>query len=285
MSQLTLKRRRESTQKLNLFAVVPNLLCELPSDEIEQLLVRADDVLTPLGEHFEVVDGAREQLVIEGELENCEAIGGGMRSGVLKVHGSVGNHLASSMRGGTLYVDGSAKKFACSNLLAGAVEVSQNVGDYAAGAVEPNSKGMRGGTFVVRGNAGRWLATRMRRGTVVVCGDVKEAAFTRMLAGTVVVCGAAKMPLATAMKRGTILLLGESNADMKACVPGFTAAETVELSFLPILIRQLQQYLPVEILPSSARVQRSIGDRADGGQGELIWCSTDQATPPHIATS
>ncbi len=280
MNSLTIRPTREHPSRLNLRGIVPNRVLEMSVSEIQNLTIDGDLRPERLDNWFEVVDGNRDRLVAEGDLSHCDGVAGDMRDGIFEIHGAVGDQLATGMSGGRLIVHGSAGRFAGSGLRGGYVEIAGDVGEYAAGAGPGKERGMSGGMMLIRGSCGRWLASRMRRGIVMVDGDIDQGCASRMLAGTVVACGRVALPMAAGLSRGTLLLLeprDEPAVDAER-IPGFTLPEPTELSFLPILLRDIAQYLPrPKLAHAFPRVaMRSLGDRADGGYGEILWTEQKQ---------
>ena len=258
---------------IDLHGVVPDQVLDCSVPDIGDLPIQVSGRTARLGDYFEVREGTRDKLVLSGRLAACHAVGGGMQSGILDVVGDVGDSLGRGMRGGKLTVSGNAGRCACSGLRGGTVVVQGSVGDYAAGAAPGNRLGMRGGTLVVQGDCGMWLATRMRRGLVIAVGSVAAGVASRLIAGTVVLCGELQPPIAADMRRGTLLLLGEAARVAEGRVPGFTTGIQAEMSFLPILLRELKSHLPPTLVPAERTdvVMRSLGDRASNGLGELMW--------------
>lgn len=289
MSSLTLRQTSKTPRRIDLFGVVPSRVDDLPLNEILRLPIRIDERPAVLGDSFEVVDGDRATIAFEGDLSNCDYVGGGLDCGRILITGSVGDFLADRMRSGTIEVAGSANRFACSGLRGGLVHVAGDCGEYAAAAAPGAKRGMNGGMLVVSGNCDQWLATRMRRGTVIVHGSVAAACASRMIAGTLVLCGQVEFPLAANMARGTILLLGHQ---VVCTAPaGFTAPEHTELSFLQILINDIAPLLPDRIRSVSTSsaifhspIFRALGDRVNRGLGEIIWLNTElERADPHFA--
>lgn len=304
MSFLTLRKTAHSAQRIDLFGIVPNRVNDLPLNEISQLPIRIGERAAMVRDCFEVVDGDRTAIAFEGDLANCDYVGGGLESGRIIANGNVGDFLADRMRGGSIEVVGSANRFACSGLRGGLVTISGDCGEYAAAAAPSEKRGMNGGMLVVKGNCDQWLATRMRRGTVIVHGNVAAACANRMIAGTLVLCGQVTFPLAANMARGTILLLGQQATSEAPA--GFTTPELTELSYLQILLNDIAPYLPVpkpaarsrsatnrgagsgvltpHVSTLRAPVLRALGDRVNRGLGEIIWLNSRlTATDPYYA--
>ncbi|GAB5402916.1 MAG: formylmethanofuran dehydrogenase subunit C [Aureliella sp.] len=282
MKPLTLTRKVTTDHEpLDLRHLTPDRTQDISFDNLGKLQVMCRGESRELGQDFDIADGNRNTLRLAGDLSNCSHVGSLMRSGVLEVASSVGSHLAAQMRGGSLRVEGNAGDHAFCEMRGGDVTVSGNVGHFAGGA---QSKGMRGGQVVVEGSAGRWLATRMRRGTIVVYGDIGPGAASRLIAGTLVVCGRAEPPFGAGMQRGTVVFTpppsnepppfeSDSTDGRVRSIVGFTAPEPAELSFLQLLLRELEPLLPPDILQQahSQKAFRALGDRAVGGQGEILW--------------
>ncbi|QEG38956.1 formylmethanofuran dehydrogenase subunit C [Roseimaritima ulvae] len=192
------------------------------------------------------------RLVVDGDAGH--AVGHRMRGGRLQIHGAVGDHAGMSMRGGTLVIDGDA-------------------GDFVGGPAAGERSGMLNGEIVIAGNAGSHLGFRLRRGTIVVAGRAKRWVAEEMVAGTIAIGGAAGSQLAVGMRRGTVLL--SQPAELPAV--GFTEPRRETPSMQPLLVRRLCQlagsdspFAGLSIAPPGS-ILRSIGDRAVGGLGEVLW--------------
>ena len=291
MSPLKFRKTNHSSKSIDLFGIVPSRVNDLALNEILQLPIRIDERPTVVSDAFEVTDGDRASIVFEGDVSNCDYVGGGMDGGRVIVIGNVGDFLADQMRSGVIEVTGSANRFACSGLRGGLVRISGDCGEYAAAAAPGAKRGMNGGMLVVGGNCDQWLATRMRRGIVIVHGNVAAACASRMIAGTLVLCGQVEFPLAANMARGTILMLGHQ---VVCTAPaGFTDPEHTELSYLQILINDVASYLPDRIrsehnssdisgsLLFRFPIFRALGDRVNRGLGEVIWLNTEVKRTDH----
>ncbi len=284
MNPLTIRFPTSPSLHLNLFGITPNQCDERTLDEILALPIEANDQPTKLGDHCEVIDGKRDQLLFEGDLSRCDYVGGGLTAGRIVVNSSVGDYLADKMSGGQIEVSGSAGRFACSSLKSGLVSIDGDCGPYAAAAAPGATRGMNGGALVIRGNCAEWLGERMRRGTVVVHGRTAAASASRLIAGTLVLCGPVDYPFAANMSRGTILMLGHQ---VVCTAPdGFTEPEHTELSFLRILLNAIAPHLPTALRSDKipAVVFRSLGDRINRGQGEVIWINTRSEETEQLPT-
>ncbi len=272
MSSLTLHKTQSSTRRINLSGIVPDRLLNLSLAEIAALPIVVGDVRSALKSEFEIVDGDRNRLLLSGDLNYCDCVGGGMQSGTLEVASSVGAYLANDMKSGQITVNGHAGSYACSSMRGGLVEILGSVGEYAAAAAPHQRRGMNGGTMVIHGNAGAWLANRMRRGLVVVRGDVGVGCASRMIAGTVVIEGAVELPLGYGMARGTLLLVGGQSTQLAGNIAGFTEPAACELSFMTVLLREVAAHVSVDCAATllTSRWLRCLGDRAEQGIGEIM---------------
>jgi formylmethanofuran dehydrogenase subunit C len=132
--------------------------------------------------------------------------------------------------------------------------------------------GMRGGSFIVKGNAGARFGDRMRRGTAIVFGDAGDFAASRMVAGTIVIGGHAGAHTGYGMRRGSVVFASPSarSAPFRLAdtfVPALADAEVL----WQLLARNLARHGgPFEGL-AARRIERHLGDLAAGGKGELIF--------------
>jgi len=122
----------------------------------------------------------------------------------------------------------------------------------------------------VNGSAGRFLGYRMRRGTVLVAGAIGVGCASSFIAGTIVALSTVAGPVGVGMRRGTFLSLA---AEPPQLHPGFTPPEPIRLSYLQLLIDSLRPCLPDHNCDDVAQqtTYRSLGDRASGGIGEILW--------------
>lgn len=271
---LLLRRRTDTPElskcRLDLYGIVPDRLLGLNLASIQQLSFRLDGSEVKVGEHFEIIDGPRDGLVIGGDLSKADRVGGGMQLGSLTVESDVGLCLAENMQQGALTIVGSADDYACSQLRGGTVRITKNVGDYCGAAMEGMRRGMRGGSCLVEGQAGRFLGYRMRRGTLHVRGNVGEGCASSMIAGSLLIGGSVAAPLGIGLRRGTIVLFGQERPELPV---GFTPLEPVKLSFLPLLLAEAEPEVSLNCRDSFHKGiwLRALGDRASEGMGEILW--------------
>jgi formylmethanofuran dehydrogenase subunit C len=127
--------------------------------------------------------------------------------------------------------------------------------------------GMRGGTLVIRGNAGARLADRMRRGVVVLHGDAGDFAASRMVAGTLAIGRACGAHPGYGMRRGSLVFATQAPR------PPATFTRVFDLAPVAwqLIARDLARHGGVfASLPSRTVAQRWRGDRAAHGHGEWI---------------
>lgn len=117
----------------------------------------------------------------------------------------------------------------------------------------------------------------MRRGTVLVLGSAGEFAGSRMQAGTIIILGRTGRYPGHGMRRGTIVL-----AKQPAQFPlTFASCGNLKMEFLRLLFKQLagrdsefaffRQFGP--------EAHRLAGDRASGGQGEILVLLNASSAP------
>jgi formylmethanofuran dehydrogenase subunit C len=117
----------------------------------------------------------------------------------------------------------------------------------------------------VEGNAGDRLGDRMRRGLILVRGQAGDACGARLLAGTLVVAGGCGTQPGAGLRRGSLIL----GRRPEAIPPSFNDSGRVDLSYLGLLHRHAESFLP-GLLPASTQAHRYMGDLAFGGKGEIL---------------
>ncbi len=276
MSFLKLRLRPQIAEQLrgriDFSRITPDQCKSLSLQEINSIPIETGSHKLSVGELFQVDEGDHDKLVIEGDLRCMDRVGASMRSGSMVIEGSVGNAVGIHLRDGHLVIAGDAGTHTATGQRGGLIEVRGNVGDFAGGALPGDQRGMRGGTLHIHGNASRFLGFRMRRGTIVVRGDVDQACGASLIAGTIVVCGSIHGDIGNDMRRGTILSLA-TEPDLHLA-PGFTTPEATQLSYLYLLLDAIKNECLTDLKPAEWMRKlnwRSIGDRAIGGLGEVIW--------------
>ena len=257
--------------RVDLGRATPAALCALDQRAVAAFEVTRGNRRITIGELFDVAVERREvavpTLVLEGDLRSVDRIGWRMAEGVLSVQGDVGDLAGCGMTGGDLSISGSAGDFAAAEMAGGCLRIGADCGDFAAASLAGSMDGMRGGLFVVRGNAGERIGDRMRRGTVLVFGNVGDFAASRMVAGTLAIAGACGEHLAYGMRRGTVLLAGE-----RARASSTFAATGHDIRvYWSLLRRHLADGGGIFARLPVAPPLRFVGDLAADGKGELLW--------------
>jgi formylmethanofuran dehydrogenase subunit C len=153
----------------------------------------------------------------------------------------------------------------------GTLRIEGSVGDFAAAALPGSMDGMRGGLFVVQGNAGQRFGDRMRRGTALVFGDAGDFLASRLVAGTIGIGGRAGAHVGYGMRRGSVVFAA-SRCDVS---PTFVPAIADVPVAWQLLARSLAKHGgPFEALPAR-RIVRHLGDLSAQGKGELIFVEPD----------
>ena len=270
MNSLTLLLKAQHAGRMDLTGIVPDRILPLTLAEIRKLDIVVDGHVCLVSEHFEAIEGQRDKLIVSGDLARADNVGGAMRDGLLIIEGSIGHCLAANMRGGQIVVRGNAGDYACNRQRGGYVSIEGNVGETCGGALPGERRGMRGGVLRVAGAAGRFLGYRMRRGTIVVAGDIGQGCASSLVAGTIVCSGQIAAPVGVSMRRGTIIALTAVAPPLHV---GFTPPEPIRLSYLYLLLDGLRPQLPDVQIEAIAHqtMWRSLGDRASGGTGEILW--------------
>ena len=257
------------TLRADLRGLVPSRLGAMTQGEIEHLRIAHGAGLLALGELFRVeAHAADDGLVFAGAgLARCDRIGWRLDGGRIVVEGDAGDYAGALMHAGEMRVHGSTGALAACEMAGGELIVDGDVGDYAAGCLPGSIDGMRGGLFIVRGDAGERFGDRMRRGTALVFGDAGDFLASRMVAGTIALGGAAGAHVGYAMRRGSVVFAG---ARPERMAPTFVASIADAPVFWQLLARDLAPFGgPFAALPGR-RIERHLGDLAAAGKGELI---------------
>lgn len=263
---VTLRLARPPALRLDLRGLTPLVLNPMVAADIERLPVGLGRRLLPLAEFFDVRMSDSDALVFEGDLARCDRIGWRLGAGCILAEGSVGDHAGSQMTAGKLLIRGNAGALAGSEMAGGELTVDGSVGDFAAASLPGSMDGMRGGTFIVRGNAGERFGDRMRRGTACVFGDAGDFLASRMVAGSIAVGGRVGSHVGYGMRRGSLVFAG---------APPFVAATFVSALagapvFWQLLARDIARHGgPFADLPQRG-FRRHLGDLAAAGKGEII---------------
>jgi formylmethanofuran dehydrogenase subunit C len=174
------------------------------------------------------------------------------------------------MSGGRIEVSGDAGHGAGAEMTGGFLRIHGNAG-HDLGAARPGSRlGMRDGVILVGGSTGNDAGRLMRRGLIAVAGGVGDGFGNGVIAGTLFALGPVGDHPGLGMKRGTLGLFQEDPPDL---LPTFVPTGRYRFPFLSVYLRHLVAWgFPVPSRVTSAELSRYNGDRAAGGQGEiLVW--------------
>ena len=164
-------------------------------------------------------------------------------------------------------MSGNAGLYAACEMKKGYLEISGNAGDFLGAALPGNKMGMKGGTILVKGNAGERVGDHMRRGNILIEGNAGDYCGSRMTAGTIAVMGQTGRYLGYAMRRGTLLLWNQPQL-----LASFNDCGAHTLAFLPILFASFKPLNSRFADASLAfnRVRRYAGDMSEMGRGEVL---------------
>ena len=268
-----LRLRHQPPLRLELSALQPAWLADLPVAEVERLRLPHGNGTLAVADVFDVThhaDGDAQHLVIAGDLSRGDQLGAGLATGRITVEGDVGDYAGARLGpGAVLDVRGRAGLFAGCELAGGMLRVHHSVGDHAAGARPGSIEGMHGGLFVIGGSAGARLGDRMRRGTVVVHGDAGDFAASRLVAGTLAFAGAVGAHAGHGMRRGSLVFAGRPPTPGPTFVPAPPAAPVA----WQLIARDLARHGGAFVALASRRPARWVGDLAVEGFGE--WWLAD----------
>jgi len=262
-----LRLRHAPALRVDLRGVLPATLGGLSAAQVGQVAVGHGASRVPLGEFFTVEAGDDDgALVFDGDLSRFDRVGWQMAGGRIAVHGPAGHYAGGCMSGGELTIHGSVGLLAACEMAGGRLTVDGDAGDFAASTLPGSMDGMRGGTFVVKGNAGARFGDRMRRGTALVFGNAGDFVASRMVAGTIAIGGQAGAHVGYGMRRGSVVFAAAAPAIAPTFVPALVDAPV----FWQLLARDIASHGgPFAGLPSRT-IARHLGDLAADGRGELI---------------
>lgn len=267
MSRMVLTLRAPPAIVVDCSPLTPDRLAGKAAAAIAAIELQSGNRRLPAGELFDIAGESCDTLVIRDACSKLDRIGAGMNGGTLEVEGDVGAFLGAGLVSGTIRVSGGAGAFAATGMVAGTLHVRGNVGDFLGAAIAGDKQGMLGGLVIVDGDAGDRVGDHLRRGIILVGGNAGDYCASRMLAGTIAVRGRVGTLPGYAMKRGTLLLAGA--AELPAT---FNDCGIHELMFLRLFARHLAgvDAAAAPFAPQAERVRRFVGDRANGGLGEIL---------------
>lgn len=267
MRPLVFTQRYLPQQRVDCSPLVPNALAGKSVREVAALELQCGNRKLLVGELFRLSGEDAQSVVIECEGDKLERIGARMTGGSVRVQGDCGAYAGLQMRGGEIHVAGSTGAFAACQMRGGLLRIDDDAGDFLGAALPGETRGMAGGTVLVKGNVGERCGDRMRRGQILIEGHAGDYCAARMLAGTIAVMGSVGANLGFAMQRGSVLL----RAQPLDIPPTFGDCGVHELAFLPLLFRAWSA-LPSRFaqFAAPARVRRIVGDLANDGKGEIL---------------
>ncbi|MGH8502300.1 MAG: formylmethanofuran dehydrogenase subunit C [Gammaproteobacteria bacterium] len=270
MKPIVLELREPPRVPVDMSPLAPDRLQGMRARKVSALELWAGNARVPVGELFKVSGEDHTRLVIRNAGASLERIGAGMAAGHIEVEGDAGCYLGRGMRGGGIRVRGNCAEFCASAMQSGFIQVDGDVDDFLGAAVTGERQGMRGGLVLVKGNADDRVGDRMRRGLILIEGSAGDYCCSRMIAGTVAVLGGVGNATGAGMRRGSLLLAIGPDAFPATFVD--TGAHS--LGFLTLWARQFRALDSTfaHLDSARARVNRHVGDLANGGQGEiLVW--------------
>jgi formylmethanofuran dehydrogenase subunit C len=163
-------------------------------------------------------------------------------------------------------VEGDAGDWAGAGMRGGTLVVRGSAGRQLGGVYAGERAGMRGGEIVVHGDAGAQAGAGLRRGLIAVAGRAGEAAGLRMLAGTIVTLGGLGPRAGAGMRRGSIVTMAPATP-----LATFVFSCTYRPPFLGLYLRRLRALgLVVSDAQLSGRYVRWCGDGLELRRGELL---------------
>jgi formylmethanofuran dehydrogenase subunit C len=257
----------------------PDVLAALSADDASRLVIAVGNASAELGELFAISGSAGDgHLVLDGDLTHVRDIGRGMESGTITIRGDAGPGLGRGMAGGSIDLRGDAGDSCGAGMIGGMIRIKGSAGDNLGGSEPGARSGMRDGVILVEGSAGHDAGIAMRRGLIAVIGSCGDGLGRGMIAGSVFAFGSVGIHPGLGMKRGTVALFG---GDPPRLVPTFAFSGRERPPFLAIYLKTLREWgFPVPESAFAETVARYNGDRAEGGQGEILVASSEAGARP-----
>ncbi|MGQ9507476.1 MAG: formylmethanofuran dehydrogenase subunit C, partial [Candidatus Bathycorpusculaceae bacterium] len=173
---ITLTPKKEFRFPIIAECIIPDLLQDKTTKEIEELKIWEGNKQKTLGELFKIEETRTENpqeneiITVNGNINNVRRIGASMKSGEIIIYGDVGMHLGEEMKGGKITVHGNVGGWAGSMMKGGTIEIHGNASDYLGAPYRGSSEGMHGGKIVVYGNVGNEAGAHMRKGVIKIYG-------------------------------------------------------------------------------------------------------------------
>lgn len=271
---LKLSYRHTSRIPLEIEGFTPDWARDRSLAEIEEFEVFHGNKTLRLGDVFSITgDAADQEIVFEGDLSGVHYIGAQMKSGRIRVLGSVGRHAGSDMVGGEILVDGNADLFLGAEMHGGHIHVHGNASNLVGARYRGADRGMTGGTIFVDGDAGNEVGVSMRRGLIAIGGSVGDVVGFNMIAGTILVFGSCGRRPGAGMRRGTIGVFGSPTPEL---LPSFRAASLCRPQFLRVMLKTLATHgfrFDGSLMESTFNLHR--GDFVSLGRGEILFRHPD----------
>lgn len=265
MTALTFTLNKQLLFSINCSALNPSNLANKSVSEIASILINHGKNQLRVDEIFEITGEDTQNIIFKNTNNKLDYLGANMTSGCVTVEGDAGAYLGFGLKNGKIHCKGNTQAFAACNMVSGLIQISGNTGDFLGGGSSGLRKGMRGGTVIVKGNAGDRAGDQMRRGLILIEGDAGDYCASRMIAGTIGVLGKVGDYTCFNMKRGTLLLtkLPTLHATIQDC-----GSHT--LPFLNLMFKSFAPFNTKFTTIETTRVQRFVGDAACNGNGEVL---------------
>lgn len=269
MNALTFTLNKSLQFNLNCAALTPSNLANKSIAEISATLLNYGNNQLRVDELFEVTGSDTQNIRFKNTTSKLDYLGANMASGHMTIEGDAGAYLGYGLKNAEIHCKGSSTAFAACNMVSGLLTIDGNTGDFLGSASAGLRKGMRGGTVIIKGNAGDRVGDQMRRGLILIEGNAGDYCGSRMIAGTIGVLGNVGDYTGFNMKRGTLLLskLPQLHATIQDC-------GTHTLPFLSLMFQSLAQFKTKFSSIKTQRVQRFVGDAACNGNGEILVLKT-----------
>jgi len=265
MNALTFTLKNALKFSVNCSALTPNSLDNKSITDVANIKVTYGNNTVPVSDLFDITGSDATHIVFKNASNKLDYIGAHMSSGNITIEGNAGAYLGFTMKSGEIHCTGSAESYAACNMVNGLLKIDANVGDFVGAGSEGLRKGMRGGTVIIKGNAGDRVGDQMRRGLILIEGNAGDYCGSRMIAGTIGVLGNVGAYTAFNMHRGTLLLKNAPSLHSTVQDCG-----THTLPYLSLLFKSFKKYNTQFSQLSSQRVQRFVGDAAYKGNGEVL---------------
>lgn len=266
MTALTFTLKTELKAALNCAPLNTANLQGKSTADINSMTLKYGNQTTTVAEVFDISGDDASNLVFANTNVQMDYVAANATEGSITINGDVGDYLAYKAKKTKITLSGNAGNLAACQFGSGQLTVTGNVGDHLGGAAAGQKKGMRGGTVLIKGDAGNRVGDQMRRGMILIEGNTGDYTASRMIAGTIGVLGTLGNYTGFNMKRGTVLVknLPKLHATIQDC-----GAHT--LPFMDIMLKTFKQMDSSFATLDTMRVQRFVGDAAMQGNGEILF--------------